>query len=140
MTSFGRHERKPLNLKTCVQSLLRVRLEDSPLKPKKKSFRQQNQLQMADFRISEKAREDLIRIYLYGLREFGESQADLYFENFFRCFNRISENPLAFESVDQIRTGYRRCPCGSDSIFYRIQADQVEIMAIVGRQEINHIL
>ncbi len=39
-----------------------------------------------------------------------------------------------------IRKGYRRCVCGSDSIFYRINNDVVEIMAIIGKQDLNKIL
>jgi toxin ParE1/3/4 len=48
--------------------------------------------------------------------------------------------PFSFESVDYIKTGYRRCACGSDSIFYRLNNGVVEIMAIVGRQDLNRIL
>jgi toxin ParE1/3/4 len=51
----------------------------------------------------------------------------------------IAEPPLAFESVDQIKLGYRRCVCGSDCIFYRIQNKTVEIMTIVGRQDVSRI-
>lgn len=94
---------------------------------------------MGDFKISEQAKEDLIRIHNYGAFKFGESQADQYFENFFIHFGLIANNPNAFESVDYVRTGYRRCPCGADSIFYRVNEGFVEIMAIVGRQEIDSI-
>ena len=34
---------------------------------------------------------------------------------------------------------YRRCPSGADSIFYRVNEGIIEIMAIVGRQEIDSI-
>jgi toxin ParE1/3/4 len=39
--------------------------------------------------------------------------------------------------VNHIRHGYRRCVCGVDSIFYKINEEDVEIMAIVGRQNLN---
>ncbi len=67
-------------------------------------------------------------------------QADKYFNAFFRYFEIIAERPYAFESVDFMRSGYRRCACGADSIFYRIQNDVVEIMAIVGQQDIDQVL
>jgi len=35
---------------------------------------------------------------------------------------------------------FRRCVCGSDSIYYRLNNDIVEIMAIIGRQDVNNIL
>jgi len=95
---------------------------------------------MAKYRLSNDAKEDLIRIHHYGIEKFGMSQADKYFDTFFEYFDIIAQRPFSFESVDYIKKGYRRCVCGSDSIYYRINKDVVEIMAIVGRQDINTIL
>jgi toxin ParE1/3/4 len=36
-----------------------------------------------------------------------------------------------------IREGYRRSVCGSESVYYRIVGETVEIMAIIGRQEVD---
>jgi toxin ParE1/3/4 len=95
---------------------------------------------MGNYRLSEEAKEDLIRIYQYGVKRFGMSQADRYFEIFFNCFEMIAERPFFFESIDHIKAGYRRCVCGSDSIYFRINQEIVEIMAIVGRQDLSKIL
>lgn len=95
---------------------------------------------MDKYRLSNDAKEDLIRIHHYGIEKFGMSQADKYFDTFFEYFDIIAQRPFSFESVDYIKKGYRRCVCGSDSIYYRINKDVVEIMAIVGRQDINTIL
>jgi toxin ParE1/3/4 len=95
---------------------------------------------MAEYRLSNEAREDLIRIHQYGVAKFGMAQADKYFYSFFDCFDIIARQPFSFESVDYIKKGYRRCVCGSDSIYYRINDDIVEIMAIVGKQDLNKIL
>lgn len=95
---------------------------------------------MAKYKLSNAAKEDLIRIHHYGVIRFGDAQADKYFEQFFEYFEMIAERPLAFESVELIKPGYRRCVCGVDNIFYRIHHDTVEIMAIVGRQDISQIL
>jgi toxin ParE1/3/4 len=94
---------------------------------------------MANYRLSNSAKEDLIRIHQFGVSKFGITQADKYFNAFFDYFEIISQNPLAFESVDYLKAGYRRCPCGSDTIYYKITEDVVEIMAIVGMQDINNI-
>jgi len=94
---------------------------------------------MPNYKLSKEAREDLIRIHQYGVRKFGEAQADNYFNQFFERFELIAERPLAFESVEFIKPGYRRCVCGVDSIFYRIEKSNIEIMAIVGRQDISLI-
>ena len=88
---------------------------------------------MAKYRLSNEAKEDLIRIHHYGVEKFGIAQADKYFDI-------IAQRPFSFESVDYIKKGYKRCVCGSDSIYYRLNSDIVEIMAIIGRQDVNNIL
>jgi toxin ParE1/3/4 len=95
---------------------------------------------MAKYRLSNAAKEDLIRIHHFGIKNFGVTQADKYFDTFFDYFEIIAERPFAFESVDYIKAGYRRCPCGSDTIYYRINDNIVEIMAIVGMQDLKNIL
>ncbi len=92
---------------------------------------------MATYRLSQNAKDDLQRIYLYGVNQFGEAQADQYFWQFFAAFERIAENPSLYPSVEYIRRGYRRCQCGSDSIFYRVSDNVVEIMAIIGGQDVD---
>jgi len=94
---------------------------------------------MAKYKLSIVAQEDLIRIHHYGIKKFGMNQADKYFDSFFEYFDLISQQPFSFESVEYIKPGYRRCVCGSDSIYYRINKDIVEIMAIIGKQELNNI-
>ena len=94
---------------------------------------------MANYRISNEAKEDLIRIHHYGVKKFGMAQADTYFESFFECFDIIALRPFSFESVDFIKKGYRRCVCGSDSIYYKINDGIIEIMTIIGRQDLKNI-
>jgi toxin ParE1/3/4 len=96
---------------------------------------------MANYRLSNVAKEDLIRIHQYGVQKFGLTQADKYFDALFEYFEIISQRPFSFESVDYLRKGYRRCVCGSDSIYYKIANDGiVEIMVIIGNQDLNNIL
>ena len=95
---------------------------------------------MTAYRLSQEAKEDLIRIHHYGLEKFGVSQADKYIDQFFQHFDIITRSPYSFESVGHIKPGYRRCPCGADSIYYRIGHDGViEIMTIVGRQDLDEV-
>jgi len=95
---------------------------------------------MAEYRLSNVAKEDLIRIHQFGVKKFGITQADKYFYSFFDYFELIAQRPFSFESVDYIKEGYRRCPCGSDTIYYRISDSMVEIMAIIGMQDLKNIL
>ena len=92
---------------------------------------------MGTYRLTEDAKDDLIRIYRRGLREFGEVQADAYFNAFFERFELLADQPLAYAAVEDIRVGYRRSVCGVDSIYYRVQGEIVEIMAIIGQQDLD---
>ena len=94
---------------------------------------------MNKYKLSNTAKEDLIRIYQYGVKKFGIQQADLYYESFFEYFEIIAQRPFSFESVDFIKEGYRRCVCGSDSIYYKLNNNVVEIMTIIGRQDLSNI-
>ena len=51
----------------------------------------------------------------------------------------LAENPFYFESVDYIKAGYRHCVSGSDSIYYKVNNNIVEIMAIIGKQDLKNI-
>jgi toxin ParE1/3/4 len=92
------------------------------------------------YKLSRIAKDDLIRIHQYGASRFGIRQADRYFNTFFEYFDKITKHPFSFESVDFIKPGYRRCVCGSDVIFYKINNNDIEIMTIVGRQDLDGIL
>ena len=95
---------------------------------------------MVSYRLSNEAKKDLIRIHHYGVEKYGITQADKYFNAFFEHFEIIAQRPFSFESVDYIKDGYRRSVCGVDSIYFRIVNDTVEIMAIIGKQDLNNIL
>jgi len=61
---------------------------------------------MKKFRLSNEAKNDLIRIHHYGVENYGENQADKYFNAFFEQFHNIAERPFSFESVNDIKFGY----------------------------------
>lgn len=92
-----------------------------------------------NYKLSEQAEADLIRIYQHGVRNYGEAKADQYYDAFFERFEEIAKNPYLYQSADYIHEGYRRSVCGVDSIFYRIVDDKVEIISILGRQDTGEI-
>ncbi len=100
----------------------------------------QNQPVYNECRAQNVAKEDLIRIHHYRVQKYGFTKADKYFEPFFDYFEIIAQRPFSFESVDYIKIGYRCLVCGADSIYFKVNNDIVEIMAIVGRQDLNNIL
>ncbi len=90
---------------------------------------------MENYRLSEAAKADLIRIHQHGVRWHGEEKADAYYNAFFDRFEELAEQPFLYRSVDHIRKGYRQSVCGVDTIYYRIVDDTIEIMAVLGRQD-----
>ena len=90
---------------------------------------------MGNYRLTQAAQEDLRQIYFYGFETWGEAAADQYSNDLFDRFEQIAAQPYLYPSVDFIRKGYRRSVCGVESIYYRIEHDVVEIMAILRSQD-----
>ncbi len=55
-------------------------------------------------------------------------------------FQQIADDPLLYPAVDDIREGYRRSVFDRDSIYYRIDGEEVEIVAIIGHQDLKEWL
>jgi toxin ParE1/3/4 len=92
---------------------------------------------VSHYKLTAEAKEDLRNIYHYGFMTFGELQADKYFLALMDRLDEIAENPYIYPKQDDIRQGYHRGVCGVDSIYYKVSADSVEIIAIIGRQDIG---
>jgi toxin ParE1/3/4 len=90
---------------------------------------------MGCYKLSRTARADLKRIWLYGVKTWGNQKAEQYHQGMLNRFAQIAEQPYHYQAVDAIRAGYRRSVYGSDSIYYRINGDVVEIMAILSHQD-----
>ncbi len=45
-----------------------------------------------------------------------------------------------YPPADHIRKGYKRSQCGVENIYYRLNGEIVEIIAIIGKQDINEWL
>lgn len=89
---------------------------------------------MSEYLLNEDAKEDFWRIYEYGRNKFGLQQADKYYNMMLLSFERIASNPLMFPIASQ-NPSYRSCVCGVDTIYFKINNDVIEIMAIIGRQD-----
>ena len=92
---------------------------------------------MGSYRLTAQADSDLIRIHQWGVRMHGEAQADAYFHGIMDRFQQIADNPLLYPTVDDIRKGYRRSMFGRDSIYFRVDDDEIEIVAIIGCQDLK---
>ena len=90
-----------------------------------------------NYKLSEDAQADIIRIHQWGVRVHGEARADEYFNAFFDHFELLAEQPTLYPAVEHVHEGYRRSVCGVETVYYRIYDDYIEIMAVIGQQDID---
>lgn len=93
---------------------------------------------MRKYRLSQRAKDDLIAIARYGDEHFGVAQSDRYREQLKTRFSTLAEQPQLYPAVDHIRSGYRRSVCGVHSIYYRVAANGVEIVRILKHQSLGN--
>ena len=71
------------------------------------------------FEISEKAFEDIEKIWLYTAETWSVEQADRYYNLIFDEIDYITRNPLSGKDYSQIRKNYRCSKVKSHLIFYK---------------------
>ncbi|HMN71228.1 MAG TPA: type II toxin-antitoxin system RelE/ParE family toxin [Rhodoblastus sp.] len=73
---------------------------------------------MADYRISARARAQLIDIYLSTAERFGPYQAEAYHAGFERTFDLLANFPRIGAPMNDLAPGHRRFRFQSHYIFY----------------------
>lgn len=91
----------------------------------------------APYRLSDEAKDHLREIARWGTRTHGIAKSRKYRDALKEHFATLADTPLLYNAVDHIRPGYRRSVCGVHSIYYRIENDVVEIMAILRAQNVS---
>jgi toxin ParE1/3/4 len=87
---------------------------------------------MPGFRVTEKAKADLLGIARFTESKWGVQQRNDYLKSFDMAFHRISERPQLGKACDEIVQGYRKFPQGSHLVFFRTGLDaQVEIIRVL---------
>lgn len=77
------------------------------------------------------AEADLIGIWRYTAGQWGEAQTDAYLDEIDAILQRIGDNPLVGSDCSHVRPGYRKAAAGSHRIFYRYDAETVEIVRVL---------
>ena len=86
---------------------------------------------MSKYRLSLKARADLINIYAFTDARFGRYQAEAYHAGFERTFGLLAEFPGIGISADELVPGYLRFRFQSHYVFYTVETDHVLIRALI---------
>ena len=87
---------------------------------------------MSSFKLTNKAKVDLVKIAKYTEAQWGREQRNLYLKQFDNAFHLILDKPLIGKECDYIKAHYRKFPQGSHIIFYK-EADKsnIEIIRIL---------
>lgn len=87
---------------------------------------------MGSFKLTNKAKIDLVKIAKYSEAQWGAEQRNLYLKQFDDAFHLISNKPLVGKECDFIKKDYRKFPQGSHIIFYKNSNTQnIEIIRIL---------
>ncbi|MGR3179995.1 MAG: type II toxin-antitoxin system RelE/ParE family toxin [Candidatus Anammoxibacter sp.] len=78
-----------------------------------------------------KAREDLKKIWQYSYKNFGEKQADKYYDELITGMENLKDNPHIGVSCDYIRSGYRQYQINRHFIFYRLSNKKIHIVRVL---------
>jgi toxin ParE1/3/4 len=90
---------------------------------------------MAKFKITNKAREDLVGIARYTEATWGREQRRLYLGQLDTLFHALAENPELGHPCDDIKTGYCKKPEGRHIVYYRVSdLEGVVIVRVLHRR------
>jgi toxin ParE1/3/4 len=77
------------------------------------------------------AERDMIEIWVYTFRTWGEAQAEKYFDAVEACVMQISLDPEAGRSRDALRAGYRSKTAGHHVVLYIFNDHEVRIRRVL---------
>lgn len=88
------------------------------------------------YRLTARAEQDIIDIYLRETSEFGVAQAERYHHGLVECFERLAENPRLARERTEFGPPARLHPHDAHQIAYIIDGSGVLILRVLhGRQD-----
>ncbi|AOO80098.1 type II toxin-antitoxin system RelE/ParE family toxin [Bosea vaviloviae] len=83
-----------------------------------------------------RADQDLVGIYLEGVGQFGQRQAEIYAANLSSCFELLASQPLMARERTEIQPPVRVHAHGSHIIVYAVDEEDILIMRVLhGRRD-----
>ena len=84
----------------------------------------------ARYRVTPRAKRDLVEIARYTLKTWGAERRDAYLGDLERRFAWLSENPRLGRRRDDVAPGYLSFPQGAHVIFYVVRGDAIDIIGV----------
>jgi len=82
------------------------------------------------YRLSRKAEEDILQIYVTGVGEFGVNQAERYHAGLEQAFTFLANFPRAAPERPELSRGSRVHPYKSHIIIYRLDGENIFIQRV----------
>ncbi|MFA6965239.1 type II toxin-antitoxin system RelE/ParE family toxin [Bosea sp. (in: a-proteobacteria)] len=89
--------------------------------------------------LTQRARNDLFDIFVYGCDQFGETQAEAYAAGFEHVFQLLADNPGLGRKAEGIASGAQRHEHGSHVILYEEAPFGIMILAIVHGSSVQRL-
>lgn len=78
-----------------------------------------------------RARKDLLDVWRYSFKRWGEKQADRYYDELINGMDLIARNPEIGIACDDIREGYRCFPIKEHEVYYKITKTRIVIIRVL---------
>ncbi len=91
---------------------------------------------MTDYRLTRRAEAELLDIFLYGIEQFGLSQAQAYADSMDLCFRLLCQNPRMGRAAVALGEGVRRHEHGSHVVLYELDQDGILVLSILHKRRI----
>ncbi|MGJ4947587.1 type II toxin-antitoxin system RelE/ParE family toxin [Bradyrhizobium sp. HKCCYLS20291] len=86
---------------------------------------------MGSYRLSIRARSQIVQIYEYTESQFGAYQAEAYASGLIRTFELLADFPAIGQSAEDFRRGLRRFRFQAHVVYYTVSVDVVEIRGVL---------
>lgn len=94
---------------------------------------------VSSYRLTKRAEDDLLDIFLFGLETFGLLQAERYKDGLEHCFQLLADNPKLGRTAETIGLGIRRHEHLSHVILYEEADGGVLIIALVHGRSVRRL-
>lgn len=91
---------------------------------------------MSEYRFSEAAELDLREIYEFGYWEFGELQADKFYNKLFDRIELITNTPMLGKAADDIYPELRRFEFTPYVVFYQVREYGIYVLRLLRQSRI----
>jgi toxin ParE1/3/4 len=90
---------------------------------------------MANYNLSAKAQHDLVSIYKYGIKYFGQSPATSYLQELENFLIELSDRPALAKEASTIANGLKFYNFKAHVIFYQFENEnEIYVLRVLGKR------